>query len=73
MKKKKLLTALISIVAILFLVAGFALYISSSTTASEISIEDAEGIVNKEFDSLATTAALKEVAKENTIKVNSLE
>lgn len=73
MKKKKLLTALISIVAILFLVAGFALYISSSTTANEISIEDAEVFVNKEFDSLATTAALKEVAKENTIKVNSLE
>ena len=72
MKKKKLLTMLISIVLLLFLIAGIGFYISSSTTANEISIEDAENFVNKEYDSLATTQALKKVSKENTIKVNSL-
>ena len=72
MSKKKIIAPLI-IVLIIAALAGWAVYdIHSQTTAREISLEDAQKIVNAELDSAAISKPLKYIAEKNTIKVNSV-
>ncbi len=72
MSKKKIIAPLI-IVLIIAALAGWAVYdIHSQTTAREITVSEAENIVNTELDSAAISKPLKYIAEKNTIKVNSV-
>ena len=72
MLKKKIIAPLI-IVLIIVALAGWAVYdIHSQTTSREITVSEAENIVNTELDSAAISKPLKYIAEKNTIKVNSV-
>ena len=72
MKSKKIWALLVALIMTAVVIFGLAFYINSSMKADEISISDAEKIVNAQYDKLAQTKALKYVASNNTIKVNGI-
>ncbi len=72
MTKKKIWLIVLSAVVVCAVVALGAIKIKSETKASEITIEDAQAIVNEEFDKMAITNTLKHIAEQNEIKVNSV-
>ncbi len=73
MNKKKLIISLISILILCALVVTLIFATKAETKASEISVEEAEKIINTQLDNTAKTDALKYVAGKNNIKVNSIE
>lgn len=72
MKKKKLISVIVWIL-ILCAAVGWCVYeIKNSTHASEITVEDAEKLVNKQFDEIAVSKATKHIAENNSISVKSV-
>lgn len=73
MKTKKI-WALIIVFIIIAGAVGFSIYeINVGSKASEISVEDAEKLVNEYMDSAAITKPMKFIAENNNIKVEKLE
>lgn len=70
--KKKLIALIIAIVIVAAAAVGAFLVIKQGTTASELTLEAAEAMVNEDFDELAKTAPLKAIAEANSIKVNNI-
>lgn len=72
MSKKKII-AIAAVLLITAAVVGWIVYdIHSQTTAQEISVTDAQKIVNTELDAAAISKPLKYIAETNSIKVNSI-
>ncbi len=70
--KKKIWISAISLVVIIGVVfAGIALF-KTGGKAKNISAEEAQALVNKEFDAIASTEVTKFIAENNEIVVNSL-
>lgn len=72
MTKKKIITLVVLIVAIALLIGIFAFSVNRSTKASPITVEEAEEIINIQFDEIAIGEPVKFVADKNSIKVNSI-
>jgi len=72
-KNKKRIT--LAVVILLLLVAAAVLFFSirSGTVARDMSVEEAEKLLNETFDGMAKTDPLKVLAEKNHIKVNSLD
>lgn len=73
MTNKKLITAVVVLALICAAIAFCAYQIKSDTRASDISKEDAQVLVNEQFDAAAVTKALKHIASVNDITVNNME
>ena len=73
MTKKKIIPIVVVLCIVLATVGGLAIGLKSSTSASEISREDAERYVNTAFDDMAITPPLKLVAQENAIRIDEME
>lgn len=72
MNKKKVISA-VAIILILCAAVGWCVYeINSSTHASEITLDEAQKLVNEQFDKIAISKASKYIAEENTISVNDI-
>ena len=72
MTKKKLLAVIIAAVIVLGAAAGLIISIKNSTTVTTISVEEAEALVNRDFDAMAVTEPLKAIADANSIKVTGV-
>ena len=72
MNKKKITTIVLSVVFILAVLTGIVVAGLSQTKAQEITIEEAQKLVNEQFDAMAGTKALGIIAAANNITVNSL-
>lgn len=72
MTKKRILAIVIAAVILLGAAAGVIISIKNSTTASSVSVEEAEAMVNKDFDDMAVTEPLKAIADANSIKVTDI-
>jgi len=70
---KKIWAIIIFAVILVGSFVGFKIYITNNTKASEITLEDAQKLVNTEFDKIATTPAVKYIAEKNSIVVNSVD
>ena len=70
--KKKLIALIIAIVVVASVVIGLAIGIKQSTTASEISLKNAQEMVNSDFDKMAKTEPMQVGAQKNNIKVDSI-
>lgn len=72
-KNKKRIT--LAVVILLLLAAAAVLFFSirSGTVARDMSVEEAEQLLNETFDGMAKTDPLKVLAEKNHIKVNSLD
>lgn len=73
MTKKKIGIVIAAVLVLAAVIGVLAYEIKSETTAREISVEEAQKLVNEQFDAMATTKPLKVIAKKNNIKVNSME
>lgn len=73
MTKKKLSVIIVSLLILCVVVGACIFAIRSETTASQISKEDAQQLINTEFDSMATGKVLTYIADKNNITVNSIE
>mgnify|MGYP004663862077 CR=1 FL=1 len=72
MNKKRIISAAV-IILILCAAVGWCVYeINSSIHASEISLDEAEKIVNEQFDKIAISKSSKYIAEENSISVNDI-
>jgi len=74
MSKKKIGIIILTVIVIIAAVAGF--FVLSNTgvkKVNEMSVEQAQEFVNKEFDKMAQTDAAKMIAEKNEITVNSVE
>ena len=72
MNKSKIAAIIIAIVVLVGVVFGVVLTAATQTKADEITIEQAEKIVNEQFDAMAVTNALKFIANENKITVKGI-
>lgn len=72
MNKRKITAIVISVAVILALLAGLLIAGLSQTKAQEITVQEAQTIVNGQFDAMAGTKALGIISKANNITVNSL-
>ncbi len=72
MSAKKIWAIVISLVVVVGLVGFLVFQINNSTKADEITVTEAEKILNTSFDAMATTDASKEIASNNYIKVNEI-
>ncbi len=70
--KKKLIALIIAIAVVAAVIVGLVFGIKKSTTASEISLDKAQEMVNADFDKMAKTEPMELVAQKNNIKVNSI-
>lgn len=74
MTKKKIISILIACVIVVGVIAGCVFLLKGSTTAREITGQQAQEIVNDVFDAMAgTKKALGVIAEKNDILVNSVE
>lgn len=70
---KKNVMSVVACLLVLCAFIGWCVYeIHSGTQASEISVSDAQALVNEQFDKIAVTKATKLIAKENKITVNDV-
>ena len=72
MAKKRICIVLAVVLVIAALAGVLAFQIKSETTASEITREEAQDLVNVQFDEMGKTRTLKTVAEKNNIKVNNV-
>ncbi len=72
MNKKKFISIVACVLVICALVGFFAYQIVSDTKASEISVEDAQKLVNSQFDKIAINKVTQYIAAENKITVNEI-
>lgn len=72
MHKKKIITALVSVLLVALVCFGLFMALKTGTTAGEISKENAESFVNQSLDSIAVSAPMKSIAEKNSITVNSV-
>lgn len=73
-KKRKLWIIPTVIIIILAIIIGLALIIRSETTASEISVDEAQSIIDKTLsETVGSSDAIKDVIAKSEIKVNSVE
>lgn len=72
MHKKKIITALVSVLLVALVCFGLFMALKTGTTAGEISKETAESFVNQNLDSIAVSAPMKSIAEKNSITVNSV-
>ncbi len=72
MNKRKISAIIISVVIVLAVLCGAVWMASSQTRATEITAQEAQKIVNEQFDAMAGTKALKVIAGKNEITVNSV-
>ena len=72
MKNKKLISVIAAILVVLALVSWCIYEIHTATRASDLSENEAQAILNKEYDAIAVTNTLKYIAQNNKIKVKSL-
>lgn len=70
---KKRVISIVAIILIVCAAVGWCVYeINSSTHASEITVDEAQEIVNKQFDEIAISKATKYVADKNKISVKDI-
>ena len=70
---KKRVISIVAIILIVCAAVGWCVYeINSSTHASEITVDEAQEIVNKQFDKIAISKATKYVADKNKISVKDI-
>ncbi len=72
MHKKKLITAGIAVLIIALIIGGLAVALRSSTTASEMTAEEAESFVNSRLDAIAATQTTQYIAEKNRITVEEI-
>jgi len=72
MRKNKIVVWGVVILLLAGLFAGFALALKSETTASEITKEEAEMLVNRQLDAIAVSKAAQLVAERNSVTVDSV-
>ncbi len=72
MNKKKIIAVVLSIVFILAVLTGIVVAGLSQTKAQEITVQQAQQLVNEQFDAMAGTKALGFIAKENSITVENI-
>lgn len=72
MNKRKITAITVSIVVLIAIICGVAATVATRTKAEELTISQAETIVNEQFDSMAGTVVLKMIADNNTITVNNI-
>ncbi len=70
--KKKLIAIIIAVVLVAAVAVGAVFSIKQSSQAAEISIEEAQQLVNTTFDEMAKTKPLKVIAEANSITVNDV-
>ena len=70
--KKKLIAVIIAVVIVAAAVLGVYFSVKQSSQATEITLEEAQKMVNDEFDELAKTKPLKAIAEYNDIKVDGI-
>ena len=73
MNKKRIITIISVIVVIAAIIFAFSRAITSETHASEITVQEAEKLVNEQLDAMAATNSLKYIAGKNEICVNNIE
>ena len=72
MNKKKLISIIVWVL-VLCAAIGWCVYeIRTGTQASEITVEDAQQLLNKQFDEIAVSKAAKYIAENNSISVKSV-
>lgn len=70
---KKRVISIVATILILCAAVGWCVYeINSSTHASEISLDEAQKLVNEQFDGIAISKASKYIADNNSIYVNDI-
>lgn len=72
MKTKKLWAVIISVIILAALIIGGKYFLTGEIRAVQISVDEAQSIVNSEFDKMASTPVMKYIAKENYITVNEM-
>ena len=72
MNKKKVISLVICLCVVCAFIGWCVYEIQTETQASEISVADAESLLNEQFDKIAVTKATKLIAKENQITVNKV-
>ncbi len=70
--KKKLIAIIIAVILVAAVAVGAVFSIKQSSQATEISIEEAQKLVNTTFDEMAKTKPLKAIADANSITVNDM-
>ncbi len=70
--KKKLIAIIIAVIIVVGAGVGTFLVLKQNNSASEISVDAAEVMVNADFDNMAKSKASKFIAEKNYIKVNSI-
>ncbi len=72
MQKKKLIAWLVAAVLLVAVAVGFVFALKSETEASEITSGEAEVLINEQLDKMAIAKTMQHLARENTVKVNSI-
>lgn len=72
MPSKKIWAVIISVLIVVGAVGWVVYEFKSGTEATKISAEKAEVLVNDAFDAMAVSDVAKDIARQNSIKVNSL-
>lgn len=72
MNKRKITAIIVSAIILIALLCGVVGTVLSQTGAEEITLDQAQEIVNSQFDAMAGTESLKLIAQKNNIVVNSM-
>ncbi len=72
MTKKRVISGVAAAVLICLLVSWCFFEVRTATKATEISMQDAETVLNEQFDKAAVTKSLKYIADNNYIKVKNI-
>lgn len=73
MRKKNWITLGVVLVLVIVLIGGLAIALKRGTTASDITKETAENVVNTQLDALAMTTASRFIAEKSYVTVNAVD